>query len=270
MITPNQSAFIKGRFILDNFMLVQHTTKFLHQQKQARILLKLDITKAFDSISWPFLLEVLQILGFGQVWRDIISGLLATSSTQILLNGSPGDRIEHRRGLRQGDPLSPMLFILVMDVLCYLVKKAADEALLQPLPRRTLQHRISLYADDVVLFLQPSVNDISLTLDILQLFGEASGLRTNVQKSTVLPIQCMAEHLTTLQAHFPCQISEFPCTYLGVPLSPYKLTKTQVQPIIEKIADRLPGWKADLLTKVGRSILVQSVLTSMVIYLLLA
>ena len=265
MITPNQSAFIKGRFILDNFMLVQHTTKFLHQQKQARILLKLDITKAFDSVSWPFLLEVLQILGFGQVWRDIISGLLATSSTQILLNDSPGDRIEHRRGLRQGDPLSPMLFILVMDVLCYLVKKAADEALLQPLPRRTLQHRISLYADDVVLFLQPSVNDISLTLDILQLFGEASGLKTNMQKSTVLPIHCMAEHLTTLQAHFPCQISEFPCTYLGVPLSPYKLTKTQVQPIIEKIADRLPRWKADLLTKAGRCVLVQSVLTSMVI-----
>ena len=209
-------------------------------------------------------------MGFGQVWRDIISGLLATSSTQILLNGSPGDRIEHRRGLRQGDPLSPMLFILVMDVLCYLVKKAADEALLQPLPRRTLQHRISLYADDVVLFLQPSINDISLTLDILQLFGEASGLKTNVQKSTVLPIHCMAEHLTTLQAHLPCQISEFPCTYLGVPLSPYKLTKTQVQPIIEKIADRLPRWKADLLTKAGRCVLVQSVLTSMVIYLLLA
>jgi len=65
MITPNQSAFIKGRFILDNFMLVQHTTKFLHQQKQPRILLKLDITKAFDSVSWPFLLEVLQSLGFG-------------------------------------------------------------------------------------------------------------------------------------------------------------------------------------------------------------
>ena len=157
MITPNQSAFIKGRFILDNFMLVQHTTKFLHQQKQARILLKLDITKAFDSVSWPFLLEVLQKLGFGQVWWDIFSSLLATSSTQILLNDSPGDRIEHRRGLRQGDPLSPMLFILVMDVLCYLVKKAADEALLQPLSRRTLQHRISLYADDVVIFLQPSV-----------------------------------------------------------------------------------------------------------------
>ena len=140
-------------------MLVQHTTKFLHQQKQARILLKLDITKAFDSVSWPFLLEVMQNLGFGPIWCDIVSGLLATSSTQILLNGSPGDRIEHRRGLRQGDPLSPMLFILVMDVLYHMVKKASEEGLLQPLSRRALQHRISLYADDVVIFLQPSASD---------------------------------------------------------------------------------------------------------------
>ena len=64
LVSPNQSALIKGRFILDNFMLVQHATKFLHQQKQARILMKLDITKAFDSVSWPFLLEVMKNLGF--------------------------------------------------------------------------------------------------------------------------------------------------------------------------------------------------------------
>jgi len=171
MITQNQSAFIKGRFILDNFMLVQHTTRYLHQQKQPHILLKLDITKAFDSVSWPFLLEVMQRLGFGPVWCDIISDLLASSSTQILLNGSPGDRIAHRRGLRQGDPLSPMLFILIMDVLCHLIKKASEEGLLQPLARRALQHRISVYADDVVIFLRPTTSDISITLDILQLFG---------------------------------------------------------------------------------------------------
>ena len=95
LVSPNQSAFIKGRFILDNFMLVHQTTKFLHQQKQPRILLKLDINKAFDSVSWPFLLEVMKQLGFGPVWCDIISGLLATSSTQVLLNGSPGEKIHH-------------------------------------------------------------------------------------------------------------------------------------------------------------------------------
>jgi len=270
LVTPNQSAFIKGRFILDNFMLVHHTTMFLHQQKQARILLKLDITKAFDSVSCPFLLEVLQQLGFGPIWCDIISGLLCSSTTQILLNGSPGEKIYHQRGLRQRDPLSPMLFILVMDVLCHLIRKASEEQLLQPLARRALQHRISLYADDVVLFLGPTADDIGITLDILQLFDNASGLTTNLQKSSVLPIQCNDFDIATLQESLPCQIAEFPCKYLGVPLSPHKLTKAQAQPIVEKIVDRLPSWKAELLTKAGRGILVKYVLTSMVIYIMLA
>jgi hypothetical protein len=92
-------------------MLVQQTARFLHQ-RISRILLKLDISKAFDSVSWPFLLEVMQKLGFGQIWRDIISGLLSSASTRVLLNGIPGDIISHRRGLRQGDPLSPMLLFL--------------------------------------------------------------------------------------------------------------------------------------------------------------
>ena len=133
--------------------------------------MKLDITKAFDSVSWPFLLEVLRNLGFGQIWCDIVSGLLASFSAQVLLNGSPGERISYQRGLRQGDPLSPMLIIMVMDVLCYMVQKAADENLLQPLARRALQHRISLYADDVVIFLRPSATDMDITLDIYTFLG---------------------------------------------------------------------------------------------------
>jgi hypothetical protein len=144
MVSTNQSAFIKGKFIQDNFMLVQQTARFLHSQKQPRILLKLDITKTFDSVSWCFLLEVLEKLGFGRVWRDMISGLLTTSSTQVLLNGVLGEFIAHQRGLRQGDPLSPMLFILVMDVLNLMVAKASNEGLLQPLSSCSIQHRISL------------------------------------------------------------------------------------------------------------------------------
>jgi hypothetical protein len=82
------------------------------------------------------LLEVLKKVGFKSIWCDMISGLLATSSAQILLNGIPRDYIGHQRGLRQSDPLSPMLFILVMDILSPLVRWASEEGLLQPLASR--------------------------------------------------------------------------------------------------------------------------------------
>lgn len=233
MVSPNQSAFIKGHFIQDNFILVQQTARFLHQQKQPRILLKLDISRAFDSVSWPSLLEVMQQLGFGQIWRDIISGLLSTSSTRVLLNGIPGEFISHQRGLQQGDPLSPMLFILAMDVLGYIVTKVESEGMLLPLSTRNLRHRVSIYADDVVLFLLPVVDDIAVTLDILHLFGTASGLRNNVQKSSVFPIRCEEADITVLQDMLPCDIFDFPCRYLGLPLSLKKLTWDQAQPIID-------------------------------------
>ena len=163
-----------------------------------------------------------------------------------------------------------MLFILVMDVLNWMVTRASEAGLLQPLSTRPIQHRISLYADDVALFLRPAAADISLTLQLLNLFGDASGLKTNVQKSNVLPIQCSNDDLATLQNLLPCEVLNFPCKYLGLPLSIKKLTKEQFQPIIDKIADQLPGWKADLMTRAGRVVQVQFVLTAMLVYVAMA
>jgi hypothetical protein len=91
-----------------------------------------------------------------------------------------------------------MLFILVMYVLNLMVAKASNEGLLQPLSSRSIQHRICLYADDVVLFLRPATPDLELTVMILHLFGQASGLKTNIQKSSVAPIQCSATDIETV------------------------------------------------------------------------
>jgi hypothetical protein len=197
---------MKGRFIQDNFMLVQQTSRLLHQQNKATLLFKLNITKAFDSVSWPFLIDVMKQMGFGQIWRDIICGLLASSSTQVLMNGFPGMHIKHRRGLRQGDPLSPMLFILVIDVLGLLFSKAEEAGLLQQLSSRKKFHRISMYADYVALFLHPTAADTSLTLDILQLFADASVLKNNAQKSNAYPIRCSGEILLEAQNLLPCEV----------------------------------------------------------------
>lgn len=150
----------------------------------------MDITKAFDSVSWAFLMEVPWHIGFGTVWCNMVANLLSTSSTQIFPNGDPGDYIQHQWGLRQGDPLSPMLFIITMDVLNSVFVKAGKEGLLQPLSNRVSDQRLSIYADDVALFIKPVEEELLLTKEILDIFGKASGLVTNFNKSSIIPIRC--------------------------------------------------------------------------------
>uniref|UniRef100_A0A0A9DXC7 Uncharacterized protein n=1 Tax=Arundo donax TaxID=35708 RepID=A0A0A9DXC7_ARUDO len=111
-----------------------------------------------------------------------------------------------------------MLFILVMDVLNSVLAKAANDGLLQPLSNRQIGHRVSMYADDVVLFLQPVPGDLELVKHILERFGGISGLHTNIQKCSATPIQCSPVHIDTVRELLPCNIVDFPCTYLGLPL----------------------------------------------------
>ena len=200
----------------------------------------MDIAKAFDTVSWLFLLEVLAHLGFSQCWRDWMSLILSASSSRVLINGVPGPRFLHRRGLRQGDPLSPMLFILVMEVLNAMLRKASDSGGFLPLNDRALRHRASLYADDLVLFLSPVRQDLEFIQGILSVFGAASGLRTNFAKCSITPIRCSDEDLELVHSCFPCSISDFPCTYLGIPLSVRKLPKAALQPFVDKVFHRLP------------------------------
>jgi hypothetical protein len=127
LVSQCQSAFVNGRCIHDNFILVQQAAKALHRQKDSRVHLKLDISKAFDSVSWTFLLEVLKHLGFGPLWCNLLSKMLKSSSIRLLVNGEPGDVICHQRGLRQGGPLSPMLSLSI--------SKARGQRLLQPILR---------------------------------------------------------------------------------------------------------------------------------------
>lgn len=169
LVRCNQSAFIKGRCIQDNFRAVRLSCKALHVRKIPSVLLKIDNAKAFDSISWSFLLEVLQHMGFGRRWRNWISVILGTTSTKILLNGVPGRRICHAKGLRQGDPLSPMLFILVMEVINCMIRWLHDQGLLAQLGAVAGVQRVSLYADGVVLFVAPNEQDLQVLKLTLQI-----------------------------------------------------------------------------------------------------
>jgi hypothetical protein len=131
LVHISQNAFIKGRFIHDRFKLVQASAKQLHARRVPCLLFKVDIAQAFDLVSWPFLLQVMQAVDFSRVWRDWVSMLLSSASTKVLLNSAPGDLVCHTRGLQQGDPLSPMLFLLIMEVLSAMFRRAENWSLLQ-------------------------------------------------------------------------------------------------------------------------------------------
>lgn len=193
--------------------------------------------------------------------------MFLSSSTRILVNGQPGRPVWHGRGLRQGDPLSPMLFIITMDALNSMILTAEKEALLQPIGgRRGLPHRLSLYADDAVLFLSPVCEDLLAIKEILKLFGEASGLRTNMYKSSFSPIRCNEQQTQLIKDYLHCNIADFPCKYLGLPLSLRKPSRADFQPLVDKVANRLQAWQAGLLSQGGRLILVKAVMSAMAVY----
>jgi hypothetical protein len=107
LVSPNQSAFMQKRFIQENFLHVQGMIKGMHHDKTSGFFLKLDIMKTFDSVIWSFLLDLLEVLGFRERWRRWICLLLSSATHRVLLNGKPGPRIVHHRGLQQGDPWDP-------------------------------------------------------------------------------------------------------------------------------------------------------------------
>jgi hypothetical protein len=216
LVSYNQNAFIKKRCIHDNFMFVQQVSKDLHKKKVMTLFIKLDISKTFDTVNWSYLIDIMSYLGFGQRWMNWISTLWATSSC-FLLNGEPGKRIGHCRGVRQGDPLSLLLFILTMELFHMLFKYAQSSANLGFLHKNYANFRMSLYIDDMIVFINPTAHDYAMTKHILQLFGDAYNLITNLEEREYYPIRCgelnMEENLGVEHT-----ISSFPCMYLGLPL----------------------------------------------------
>jgi hypothetical protein len=259
-------CLVKKRCIHDNFMLVQGLLKEFNRNKTSALFIKLDIVKAFDSVSWAYLLEVLERLSFGLKWRDWISLALCTATSRVLLNGALSKPIKHERSLRQGDLISPMLFILAMDPLQWILHLATEKGIMHPISTRARGITTSLYADDAIIFVALTKRVIKALRAILDIFGQTTGLCTNVLKLEVFPIRCSGLQLDQILDRFPAPLREFPYHYLGLPLHPKKLRKIDFLPLIEKVGDKLLSCKEKLMSKAARAQLVNSDLMTVVTY----
>jgi len=210
IMDKNQNAFIRTRSIHDNYKYIQRAAVLIRKKKVPMLLLKLDISKAFDTVSWPFLSEILQAHGFGEPWRRWIETLLSTASSKIILNGQHGPTIRHLRGVRQGDSLSPLLFIIAMDVMHRIFLKVTREGVLRRMEPTELKFKCSLYADDVILFIWPTMQEARAVKEILNVFGAVSGLRTNLAKCSITPIYGAEESMEEIVSILGCQVQAFP------------------------------------------------------------
>jgi hypothetical protein len=159
--------------------------------------------------------------------------------------------IKHERGLRQGDPLSPMLFFLAIDPLQRIIKVAADKGILSPVLPKAANLRCSLYADDAAIFAAPINLEIEHLHRILNFFGGCSGLRTNISKTEIYPTRLANDTVTQLLQNFLGKVCNFMGKYLGLPLHVRRLRKIDVQPLLDKIGARILGWKGRFLTTAG-------------------
>jgi hypothetical protein len=147
--------------------------------------------------------------------------------------------------------------------------KAMELGLRKRLARRELTTAVSLYADDVVIFCHPDEADLRAVRGILEVFGEASGLRTNFAKCSASPIACTEKVAAGAAAITECQLAPFLVKYLGIPLAIRRLTADAVQPMVDRIGDKLPTWKASMMPKAGRLTLIRSVLAAIPLHQLM-
>ncbi|KAM0912227.1 hypothetical protein ACQ4PT_012926 [Festuca glaucescens] len=143
-----------------------------------------------------------------------------------------------------------------MDVLSAMFRAAEHAGVLSDLSTLVLRSRVSLYADDVLVFAKATTTELEAVWSVLDCFGAASGLKANPAKSTAAPIQCSEELLAEVVSALPCPLGLLPCSYLGLPLSLRKPRKADLQAVLDKLAAKLPFWKARLMTQEGRLVYV--------------
>jgi hypothetical protein len=137
-------------------------------------------------------------------------------------------------------------------------------------PPSAIRHHVSLYVDDMVVFVAPQAHDIRATREVLEIFASTSGLHTNVQKCQDTPIRCSQEQIDMVQHPFPCQLANFPCKYLGIPLSVHRPRKVDLRPLVDNAVDHMPNWKGKRMSRAGRTTLVKVTLSVVPIHVSLA
>lgn len=223
LISPCQTSFVPGRQAIDNAIICQemiHSMRFTKAKKGA-VILKVDLKKAYDRLEWSFIEDTLVDAGMPNKLVDIIMRLVSGGSCKLLWNGEITDEIKISRGLRQGDPLSPYLFVLCMERLGHWVAMKVEEGSLKPV--RALRNGPGLsflfFADDLILFSEVVEEQVMCLIEGRRHFCRASGQRVNYSKSAMfLSPNVAVEKAKSLSNKAGIPLTDYLGRYLGYQL----------------------------------------------------
>ncbi|KAG7572532.1 Reverse transcriptase domain [Arabidopsis suecica] len=271
LISEYQSAFIPGRLITDNVVI---THELLHSLRIKRIkttymALKLDIAKAFDKVEWTYIEAILRRFGFADQWCQWVMKCLTSVSYSVLINGSPSKKIIPSRGLRQGDPLSPYLYLLCTEGLSSLLTHAMHIKKIHGFRASKNGPPIShmFFADDSLLFCQANEEECQQLLHLLKIYADASGQHVNFQKSAVLFGKNVSSG-TQQQIKDITGISKVGGLgkYLGLPEAVGRNKCDTFAYIAQRVQHKLENWYSNLLSPAGKEVLIKSVATALPTY----
>ncbi|GKD35184.1 putative RNA-directed DNA polymerase, eukaryota, reverse transcriptase zinc-binding domain protein, partial [Tanacetum coccineum] len=205
---------------------------------------------------------------FGITWRTWIKACLKSSRTSILVNGSSTTEFNVRRGLRQGDPLSPFLFIIIMEGLHVAILDSVRTGLIRGIKIGYSDVNLShlFFADDVIIMSDWSSHDVENIIRIFKVFFLDSGLKINIHNSSIYGVGVPPEEIHHMASNTGCSAGSFPITYLGFPIGSNMSLTANWKLLVDKFHSKLSSWKASLLSYGGRLTLLKTVLGSLGIY----
>ena len=263
-VAGNQSAFVQDRLLIENVLLATELVKDYHKDTiSSRCAIKIDISKAFDSVQWSFIRNVLSAIEFPSDFIHWIMLCITTASFSVQVNGELVGFFNSARGLRQGCSLSPYLFVVSMDVLSKLLDKAAGLKKFGFHPRcKNIGLTHLSFADDLMILSDGKVRSIEGIVEVFNTFARCSGLKISMEKSTVYLAGLARSSSQEIVEKFPFEVGNLPVRYLGLPLLTKKLTSTDYLPLLEHIKKKIGSWSSRFLSYAGRLNLIRSVLWS--------
>ncbi|GKV45963.1 hypothetical protein SLEP1_g52987 [Rubroshorea leprosula] len=268
IVGEQQMAFLNGRQLMDGVVIANEVIDEVKKKKKEAFLLKIDFEKAYDKVSWSFLDFMLQRMGFSNMWRKWIMECLSSSMVSVLVNGSPTRQFSITRGLRQGDPLSLFLFLIIAEGINGLVVKAVEKGFLEGVEVGNKGFKVThlQYANDTLLFGKAIDENVWALKSILRSFELVSGLKINFNKSQLIGIGAKEEWLEKMAWVLCCKKGCLPFKYLGIPIGGRCGKLSFWKPVLEGVTNKLSSWKGRYLSLGGRITLINSVLSSLPVF----